>query len=128
MGFTSPQAAMAFYGEVINEHRFDALLPMLSKDVVFWFSSGSHCGVDAARRAFEKTWRRIADEFYWIEDLSWLCQGDGSAACLYRFGWRGLVDGKLTQGGGRGTSVLRLEPDGWKVVHEHLSAEPVDAG
>lgn len=127
MRFTSPQAAMAFYGEVINEHRFDALLPVLSADVVVWFSSGSFSGLDAARGAFEETWRRIAEETYWLEGLHWLSEGDRSAACSYRFNWRGLVGGTLSQGGGRGTSVLRLEAGGWKIVHEHLSLEPAHA-
>ena len=119
---------MGFYGEAINEHRFDALLPVLSTDVVFWFSSGSFCGIDAARQAFEKTWRRIAEETYWLEELSWVSKGDHSAACIYRFHWRGMVDGEPAEGSGRGTSVLRREGDDWKIVHEHLSAEPVHAG
>ncbi|ODT80357.1 MAG: hypothetical protein ABS76_16890 [Pelagibacterium sp. SCN 64-44] len=124
MSFASPQEAMAFYGETINRHRFDALLPVLSADVLFWFSSGSHAGLIASRRAFEATWARIADEYYWLEELDWIALGDQSAACTYRFHWRGLVHAVPSQGTGRGTSVLRREADGWVIVHEHLSAEP----
>ena len=115
---------MAFYGEVINRHRFDALLPVLSDDVTFWFSSGSHAGLSAARSAFEATWARILEERYWLDDLQWASIGDTSAACLYRFHWRGIVDNVPTKGGGRGTSVLRREARGWLIVHEHLSTEP----
>ena len=115
---------MRFYGEVINEHRFDALLPVLSADVLFWFSSGSHYGIDAARQAFEETWSRVRSEHYWLEDVRWLSEGETAAACVYRFHWRGLVDGVHAEGGGRGTTVLRLEKTGWVIVHEHLSAEP----
>ena len=119
---------MGFYGEAINEHRFEVLLPVLSADVVFWFSSGSFCGIDAARQAFERTWLRISDETYWLEELSWVSQGDSSASCIYQFHWQGLVNGKPSEGRGRGTSVLRREDDGWEIVHEHLSAEPVHVG
>ena len=55
---------MGFYGETINQHRFDHLLPALSEDVVFWFNSGSHYGIAAAREAFEATWAGIVDEHY----------------------------------------------------------------
>lgn len=118
---------MRFYAEVINKHQFDALLPVLSDDVVFWFSSGSHRGMDAARLAFENTWGRIVNETYWLEELRWIAEGAGSAVCIYRFCWRGEVNGVVARGGGRGTSVLRQELDGWKIVHEHLSAEPARA-
>lgn len=128
MGFASPQAAMRFCGEAINEHRIESLLPVLSADVIFWFSSGSFHGIDAARQAFEKTWRRIAEETYWLEELSWVSEGDHSDVCIYQFHWRGVVDGEPRAGSGRGTSVLRREADDWKIVHEHLSAEPVHAG
>jgi hypothetical protein len=124
MGFASPQEAMAFYGEVINQHRFDALLPVLAEEVSFWFSSGSHSGLAASRQAFEKTWARIVDERYWLEDLHWLAIGDESAACSYHFHWTGRMNNVPAAGGGRGTTVLRRDPAGWVIVHEHLSAEP----
>lgn len=124
MSFDSPQAVIRFYGETINAHDFDQLLPCLSRDVLFWFSSGTHSGLDAARGAFEATWGRIVDERYWLEDLIWLCEDSTSASCVYRFRWRGLVDGVLAEGKGRGTTVLRRESSGWVIVHEHLSAEP----
>ena len=115
---------MGFYGEAINQHRFDHLLPALSEDVVFWFNSGSHYGIAAAREAFEATWAGIVDEHYWLDDLAWLARDEASACCIYRFRWRGTVEGKSVEGGGRGTTVLCREPRGWVIVHEHLSAEP----
>lgn len=128
MPFSSPQAALRFYGEEINKHRFDLLLSVLSDDVVFWFSSGSHHGLDAARQAFERTWTRLGNEFYWLEDVCWISEGVDSATCIYRFNRRGTVEGEPARGEGRGTSVFRKEQGGWKLVHEHLSAEPAHAG
>lgn len=122
--FSTPQEALAFYGRVINHHRFDELLPVLAKDVLFWFSSGSFAGLDQARGAFERTWARIVDENYWLEDVDWLALDTAAAACSYAFNWHGRIDGKTARGSGRGTTVLRLEGGSWKIVHEHLSAHP----
>lgn len=124
MIFRSPQEALAFYGAAINRHRFDDLLPVLSPDVVFWFSSGSHRGVNAARLAFEAVWKRVVDETYAIDDVEWIVQNDRSAVCLYRFSWRGFVDGVPAEGGGRGTTALCNVEGTWVIVHEHLSTEP----
>lgn len=115
---------MRFYSEVINQHLFDALLQVLSDDVVFWFNSGSHRGIAAARLAFETTWSGIDDERYWLEDMNWLSDDESCACCIYRFRWQGIVGGAPADGGGRGTTVLRRETAGWVIVHEHLSADP----
>lgn len=97
---------------------------MLPEDVTFWFSGGSHSGLEAGKRAFEAIWARIAGECYRLEDMRWLTVGDVSAACSYRFCWRGVIEDRPAEGTGRGTTVLRREPGGWVIVHEHLSAMP----
>lgn len=120
---TGPQGILALYGERINSHRFDELLDLLSEEATFWFSEGSFRG-DAIRQAFERTWAYVKDEHYWLEDITWIAQGEDAAACTYRFHWRGVIEDKPAQGVGRGTTVLRREAGGWKIVHEHLSREP----
>lgn len=120
---TGPQAILELYGERINHHRFDDLVDLLSEEASFWFSEGSFRG-DAIRKAFERTWNHVKDEHYWLEDITWIAIGDRAASCTYRFRWRGVIEGKPSQGAGRGTTVLRLEAGGWKIVHEHLSPEP----
>jgi len=117
-----PEAVMALYGERINRHRFDELAPLISEEASFWFSEGSFTG-PAIRRAFERTWDLVRDEHYWLDELRWIALGPDAASCIYRFNWRGEINGAPTQGHGRGTTVLRREPAGWKIVHEHLSRE-----
>jgi len=115
---------MTLYRERINAHRFDDLVPLIAPDAIFWFGDGSHVGLDAIRTAFEATWARLADETYWLDNLQWLATADAAAICCYRFHWQATIDGALAAGHGRGTSVLRLAPAGWQIVHEHLSSEP----
>ena len=120
----TPEDVLVRYEVLINRHDFDALVPLISGEAVFWFNDGSFSGLTEIRQAFETTWRRFADEVYWLEDKRWIAHGDTAAACLYRFNWKTQVDGKLLSGAGRGTTVLRREADGWQIVHEHLSGLP----
>jgi ketosteroid isomerase-like protein len=120
----SPETVMARYAELINRHDFTLLVPLIHPEASFWFSSGTHAGIDAARAAFEATWRKLAEETYWLEDLTWIAIGDTAASCTYSFHWRATVEGQPAQGGGRGTTVLSRDDYGWRIRHEHLSAFP----
>ncbi len=104
----------------INKHNFDLVEPLISRDCQFWFSSGTFVGLTEVRNAFEKTWNLIKDEVYSITDENWIAESDSAAVCTYTFHWRGLIEGKLAEGKGRGTSVFRKEDQTWKIVHEHL--------
>ncbi len=112
------------YARAINLHRFDAVAPMIAPDAVFWFSDGTHVGHAAIRAAFERTWQLIQDETYWLDELTWIASGAAAACGLYRYNWKGVIDGAPAQGQGRGTSVLRLGDGSWQIVHEHLSRFP----
>lgn len=114
-------AVMAEYAERINHHDFGNVAPLIADDAVFWFSDGSHSGLAAIRAALEATWAVLTKEIYRIEALRWIAAGDGAASCIYTFHWQATVNGKRESGSGRGTSVLAKRPDGWKIVHEHLS-------
>lgn len=120
----SADTVLARYAAHINQHHFDDLVPLIAEDAQFWFSDGTHCGIAAIRTAFEATWDTLSDETYWLEDLSWISRGDIAASCIYRFCWIATVDGVRRSGSGRGTTVLARRDDGWKIVHEHLSALP----
>ena len=73
---------------------------------------------------FERTWQRLANETYWLEDLAWIAKSAEAASCTYRFRWRATIGGQLAEGTGRGTTVLAKGEIGWRIVHEHLSAIP----
>jgi ketosteroid isomerase-like protein len=120
----TPETVMAAYADLINRHDFDLLLPLIDPQASFWFSSGTYQGHDAVRQAFERTWRRLAGETYWLEDLIWIAKGTEAASCTYSFHWHATIDGEAAEGEGRGTTVLAKNNNGWRIVHEHLSAFP----
>jgi len=120
----TPQTVMAAYADLINQHDFSLLVPLIDSNAVFWFSSGSFTGIDAIRGAFERTWQRLGKETYWLKDLTWISDGDRAASCTYRFRWRAVVDGNDVEGSGRGTTVLIKRADNWRIIHEHLSPCP----
>lgn len=123
-GAATPEAVMAAYADLINRHDFSLLIPLIDEEASFWFSSGTYRGHTAVREAFERTWQRLENETYWLEDLAWIARGADAASCTYRFHWRATMDSQLAEGTGRGTTVLAKSEAGWRIVHEHLSAFP----
>jgi ketosteroid isomerase-like protein len=122
--FTSARELFEAYKAEINKHDFDFLVPLLSNECTFWFSSGTYSGLKDSRAAFEKTWSMILDEVYSISDVKWIADSPTAAVCTYTFNWSGLINGQHGEGKGRGTSCFRQESTGWKIVHEHLSPFP----
>ncbi|MET0440199.1 MAG: nuclear transport factor 2 family protein [Devosia sp.] len=120
----TPEAVMAAYVDRINRHDFDLLISLIDPEASFWFSSGTYQGHAAVREAFERTWQRLANETYWLEDLIWIAKGVEAASCTYRFHWRATIDGETAEGKGRGTTVLAKGESGWHIVHENLSTFP----
>jgi len=120
----SAKALLEKYETEINKHDFNLVQPMISADCKFWFTSGTHEGLEEARQAFQKTWGLIKEETYWLTDIEWLAESEAAAVCVYTYHWRGTINGQLGEGKGRGTSCFRKEADGWKIVHEHLSRFP----
>lgn len=113
------------YTNRINRQDFDLLTDLIAPDATFWFSNGTHSGLAAIRAAFEATWRVMgSSERYWLDELEWIAEGDSTAACIYRFNWEVMVEGKRDSGSGRGTTVLRRVDDRWWIVREHLSRWP----
>ncbi len=120
----SARETLGSYKTEINSHDFDRVVPLLTSDCTFWFTSGTYTGIEEARRAFEKTWGMIVDEVYAVSDEAWVAEGDVAAACVYTYHWKGLIDGVMREGKGRGTTVFRQEAGRWRICHEHLSAFP----
>ncbi|SHF16442.1 Ketosteroid isomerase homolog [Kaistia soli DSM 19436] len=120
----SPADLLDLYRSRINNHRFDDVAPLIAEDAIFWFNDGSFEGIAAIRSAFEETWQRFPLESYWLDTVAWVARDDRAAACTYHFHWTATVDGRPVSGGGRGTTVMRRDRDGWLIAHEHLSAHP----
>jgi len=115
---------MKVYEAKINLRRFDEVEPLISREAVFWFTDGTHRGIDEIRAAFERTWQTLQNEVYWLEDLEWIGLSETVSSCTYRFCWKAETDGETFEGAGRGTTVLRSESGRWKIIHEHLSHFP----
>lgn len=123
--YPTAQSVLEAYEQRINQHDFDQLVDLLAPDAVFWFSDGTHVGLDAIRAAFEATWRALANDHYGLDDKHWIAAGATAATCLYRFNWRTTIDGRPVAGSGRGTTVLSRASGRWLIVHEHLSGHPI---
>ena len=113
---------MIAYARATNSHSVEATLALVDDEAVYLFSDES---VHIGKRAIEKVIRRnfdfIKDESYSIDNVTWLADSDEVAACVYDYSWSGTINGEHVSGSGRGTTVLRRSPEGWRVVHEHLS-------
>jgi uncharacterized protein (TIGR02246 family) len=120
---SSPAQCMGGFEAALAKQDLDAALALLSDEVAFFYSNGSaHFGKEAIRAAIQANFNTIKNDTYATRDHVWLAQSDAAAACIYSFAWSGTMDGKPVSGRGRGTTVLRREPGGWRIVHEHLSA------
>ena len=109
------------YERRTNSHDFAQVSELIDPNAIYWFSDGTHEGIDEIERAFDQTWDTIRNEVYTIEDVKWLSVDETSASCVYPFHWEGEVEGEPESGSGRGTSIFVKKAGDWKVVHEHLS-------
>lgn len=123
----TPEAAFDRYRAKINLHDFERLAEdVIAPDAQFFFSGEEHRGIDEARAAFNRTWSIIPDEVYEMDDAEWLVRGADNALVSFRYRYRGtLKTGKPVTGGGRGTNLYALTAQGWRLVYEHLSHDPV---
>jgi ketosteroid isomerase-like protein len=112
------------YVKALNTHRWEAVQPLIDDSAVFIFSEGTYVGVHAIEAAIRRTFGLISDEHYEVLNKQWTLTTDSVAVCYYHFKWRGVIDGRASGGGGRGTSIVRKASTGWKILHEHLGPAP----
>jgi ketosteroid isomerase-like protein len=113
---------MLAYERATNSHDVEATLSLIDEDAVYLFSDESvHVGKGAIGKVLTRNFDLIEDESYSIQNVKWLADSGDVAACVYDYSWSGVINGELASGCGRGTTILRRNDDGWKVVHEHLS-------
>lgn len=85
------------------------------------FSNGAfHAGVGAVEAAYRKNFSLIQDEVFRIFDLHWVHHGPNAAAYAFGFEWSGIINGESARGNGRGTALIVLTGEGWKLIAEHL--------
>ncbi|MGW2571504.1 YybH family protein [Streptomyces sp. NPDC001537] len=113
---------MGEYERANNSHDISRVVPFIAEDAVYWFSDGSHRGIEQIRTAIEKTFARILDEVYEVRELEWPVLTADVAVCRYLFAWTGVVNGELRSGRGRGTNVIVRRSGELKILHEHLSS------
>lgn len=110
------------YEERSNTHDFKNVKPLIAPHALYWFSDGTHEGINAIEKAFTKTWNKIQDETYRIKNVRWLIASSNVGVCVYDFHWSGKVNGKKQSGRGRGTNIIVKRGKKWQMIHEHLSS------
>ena len=113
---------MTAYEQANNSHDVGRVAPMIAQDATYWFTDGSYQGLPEITVAIARTFAAIQNETYTISDLEWIVLTADHAMCRYRFRWRGVVNGQLRSGQGRGTNLIVKDDGRWKMAHEHLSA------
>lgn len=108
------------YEAALASQSWEHISPFFAEGAVVVFSEGTYVGKPQIEAAFRRTFDRIQDETYRIENLLWVDVQASSALCTYTFMWSGLVGGQRRSGQGRGTSLLVREGTTWKIKHEHL--------
>ena len=116
----SHQDTLKKYERALASQDWNSVEPLMHKDVCVTFSNGTFKGLNEVRGVFESNFGSIQDEKYEISNIHWAYVSNTEAVCLYDFNWKGIIEGEMCSGGGRGTSVLIVEDDQWKIITEHL--------
>ena len=121
----TPNEFIRHYEQALATQRWEAVEPLMHRDVCVTFSNGAvHCGMEAVKGAYSANFAAIQDEEYRISNVHWVASGEEFAVYLFEFDWSGRIDGREVSGGGRGTSVLVRQNGEWKLLAEHLGPGP----
>lgn len=107
-----------------NQHALDAFLSGYWKSPELTFFSGAKetSGWQATLERYRKTYQSEGREMGKLEFSDLKIEALGSDAAFVRGAWHlTMSDGKTPHG--LFTLVFRKFPDGWKIVHDHTSAE-----
>jgi ketosteroid isomerase-like protein len=124
MNAQSPQECAAEFTAALIRQDIDNSRDLITEDVVFFYSNGAFLrGKDAFASMMTSNWKLISNYEYSSSASTWIAESDTIAAVIYSFSWSGEVRGEEVSGAGRGTRILRCDPDrGWLIAHEHLSS------
>lgn len=110
--------------EAWNRHDLEAFMTGYWNSPELTFFSGAHetSGRQGALERYRKTYQSEGKEMGKLEFSELRVEALGSDAAFVRGAWHlTMSDGKTPHG--LFTLVFRKFPDGWKILHDHTSAE-----
>lgn len=116
----TPESLLKQYELALSSQSWGRVEPLMHKDVCVTFSNGTFKGISDVRSVFVSNFSSIKDEEYKISNVHWAYKSETEAVCLYQFNWKGIIDGEMCSGAGRGTSVLVFDDQRWQIITEHL--------
>jgi ketosteroid isomerase-like protein len=124
MNARSPQDCTAEFTAALIRQDIEVALRLIAEDVVFFYSNGAFIrGRDAFASLMTSSWKLVSNYKYSSSGSTWIAQSESLAAVIYSFAWSGEARGESVSGAGRGTRILRRDPNrGWLIAHEHLSS------
>jgi len=121
----TPQQFTTAYEQALASQNWANVNPLIHFKACVTFSNGTvHKGKEAVKAAFERNFSLIKSEEYTVSNVDWRLQGELTAVYLFDFHWKGIINGTLMEGAGRGTSVLVKEDGKWCLLTEHLGPKP----
>jgi len=117
----SPDDFVDRYAAALATQDWSQVAPLIAENASVVFSNGSlHRGKEAIRTAYQCNFDAIKGEDYRIENVHWLARAPETAAYMFDFFWSGIIDGRESNGSGRGTTVLVRQTEGWVMMAEQL--------
>lgn len=116
----TPESLLKQYELALSSQSWGRVEPLMHKDVCVTFSNGTFKGISDVRSVFVSNFSSIKDEEYKISNVHWAYKSETEAVCLYQFNWKGIINGEMCSGAGRGTSVLVFDDERWQIITEHL--------
>ncbi|MCW3126702.1 MAG: hypothetical protein JWO03_2360 [Bacteroidetes bacterium] len=117
----NPENFIQDYELALASQDWDNVAPLIHENACVTFSDGSvHKGIVLIAEAYKRNFSLIKNEQYSISDIHWINVDEGVAVYLFKFTWKGIINGQEASGFGRGTAVIIFEGDQWKLVAEHL--------
>lgn len=113
------------YEAALATQRWEVVGPLIHETASVVFSNGSvHKGKAAVQAAYQRNFDAIKNEEFKITNVHWLLNTRNTAAYMFDFFWTGIIGGQKASGAGRGTAILVLEDNRWKLLAEHLGPYP----
>ena len=115
------------FEELAEKEDFSLIKDMIDENAYFRFNDGDFIGRQAIQSVFEKTWRgdpTVKKVRFYLSDIVVLSTDRSTATATYTYNWEGSQAGRAFTIRGRGTRVLVLEKDQFRIIHEHLSRFP----